>query len=305
MGARNKIKIFSGTSNPEIAKKISACLGSKLGKLTISRFPDNETYCRFEEEIKGEHIFIIQPTCNPANENLIELLVISDAAKRSGARTITAVLPYYGYARQDRQSKPGEPITAALVAKLLKASGVNSVIVMDLHSKAVEGALKMKKIHLHALPVIVKYFRRKKLKDLCVVAPDRGALRNARKQARLLKAGVAWIDKRRLAASKVLVQKIVGNVKEKNCVIIDDIISTASTICEVSRFLKNAGAKNIYVAATHGVFAGQAIKKLSRAPIKEVVVTDTIPQQNTKKRLKKLKVLSVAELFARAIERIA
>lgn len=302
---KKDIAIFSGTANPELAKKIASRINAKLGRLLISRFPDNETYCRYEEEIRGKHVFIVQPTCNPGNENLMELLVAIDAAKHSGARSITAVVPYYGYARQDRQSKPGEPITAALVAKMLKIAGASSIITMDLHSKAVEKAITIKKIHLHALPVLADYFRKKKLKNLCVVAPDKGSVANARKQARLLKASVAWIDKKRLTAHKVLAQKIFGNVKDKNCVIIDDIISTASTICEASKFLKNAGAKNIYVVATHGVLAGKAIRRLSRAPIKEVIVTDTIPQARNRKRLRKLKVVSVAGLFAEAIEKMS
>ena len=294
--------LFSGTGNPKLAERIASELKIKPSSLVISRFPDNEVYCRFETEVGGKSTIIVQPTCNPGNENLMELLIIADAAKRSGAKNITAVIPYYGYARQDRQVKPGEPITAALVANLLKTAGINSVITMDLHSKAVEKALRMKKVHLHALPVIIEYFRGKKLKDVCVVAPDKGALKKAREQAKLLKAEVAYIEKTRLTASKVVANKIEGAVKGKNCIIIDDIISTAGTICEAANALKKAGAKKIYVAATHGVFAGNAIRKLSKVPIKEVIVTDTIPQEQNKKRLKKLKVLSTAKLFADAIK---
>ncbi len=301
----SKLLLFSGTSNLKLAKKVARELNIKLRKLTISRFPDNETYCRIEEAIEGKHVFIIQSTCNPGNENLMELLIIIDAAKRSKAKRITAIIPYYGYARQDRQVKPGEPISAALVAKLIKCAGADSIITMDLHSKAVEKAIRMRKVHLHALPVIIEYFKKKKLKDTCVVAPDKGALKSAKMQAKMLKADVAYIEKRRVSAHEVVAQQIVGNVQGKNCIIIDDIISTAGTICEAARVLKKAGAKSIYVAATHGVFAGRALQKLSRAPIKEVIVTDTIPQEENKKRLKKLKVLSVAKLFANAIKRLA
>ncbi len=297
-----KALLFSGTSNLKLAKQIARKLNTKLGKLAIERFPDNETYCRFDENIKGKRIFIIQSTCNPANENLMELLIIIDAARRSGAKSITAVIPYYGYARQDRQTKPGEPISAALVANLIKCAGANAIITMDLHSKAVEKAIRLRKKHLHALPVIIEYFRKKRLKDVCVVAPDKGALLSAKKQAKMLNASVAYIEKERITANKVVAHRIVGSVEGKNCIIIDDIISTAGTICEASRVLKNAGAKNIYVAATHGVFAGKALQRLAKAPIKEVIVTDTIPQEANKKRLKKLKVLSVAELFAKAIK---
>ncbi|MCD6247080.1 MAG: ribose-phosphate pyrophosphokinase [Candidatus Diapherotrites archaeon] len=300
----SKLLLFSGTSNFKLAKKVARELNIKLGKLAISRFPDNETYCRFEEAVEGKRVFIIQSTCNPGNEKLMELLIIIDAAKRSKAKHITAVIPYYGYARQDRQVKPGEPISAALVAKLLKCAGADSIITMDLHSKAVEKAIRMRKVHLHALPVIIEYFKRKKHKDTCVVAPDKGALKSAKMQAKMLKANVAYIEKRRVSAHEVVAQQIVGNVQGKNCIIIDDIISTAGTICEAAKALKKAGAKNIYVAATHGVFAGRALQKLSRAPIKEVVVTDTIPQEENKKRLKKLKVLSVAKLFANAIKEL-
>lgn len=299
-----KALIFSGMSNTGLAKKIARELNTKCGKLFISRFPDDETYCRFDDNIEGKHIFIIQSTCNPGNENLMELFIIIDAARRSKAKHITAVIPYYGYARQDRQVKPGEPVSAALVAKLLKCAGANSIITMDLHSKAVEKALRMKKKHLHALPVLIEYFKNKKLKGICVVAPDKGALENARKQARLLKAEVAHIEKNRITAHKVVAQRIVGNAQGKNCIIIDDIISTAGTICEAAKVLKKAGAKNIYVAATHGVLAGNAIQKLKKAPIKEVIVTDTIPQEENKKKLKKLKVLSVAKIFAKAIREL-
>jgi ribose-phosphate pyrophosphokinase len=296
--------LFSGTSNPDLAKKIARELNTKCGKLVISRFPDNEIYCRFDDAIEEKHVFIIQSTNNPANEHLMELFIIIDAAKRSKAKRITAVIPYYGYARQDRQTKPREPISAALVANLLKCAGAGSIITMDLHSKAVEKSLRMKKKHLHALPVIIEYFKKKKLKDICVVAPDKGALKNARKQARLLKAKVAYIEKTRITAHKVIARQIVGDVQGKNCIIIDDLISTAGTICEAAKVLKRAGAKSIYVAATHGVFAGRALQKLNRAPIKEVIVSDTIPQEQNKKRLKKLKVLSVAKLFAEAIKEL-
>ncbi|MCD6478445.1 MAG: ribose-phosphate pyrophosphokinase, partial [Candidatus Diapherotrites archaeon] len=208
--------LFSGTSNPRLARKIARKLNTKCGKLVISRFPDNETYCRFDEAVEGKHVFIIQSTNSPANEHLMELLIIIDAAKRSKARHITAVIPYYGYARQDRQVKPGEPVSAALVANLLKCAGANAIITMDLHSRAVEKSLRLRKKHLHALPVIIEYFKKKKLKDVCVVAPDRGALKSARKQARLLKAKIAHIEKTRITAQKVVANRIAGDVRGKN-----------------------------------------------------------------------------------------
>ncbi|MEM4662540.1 MAG: ribose-phosphate pyrophosphokinase [Candidatus Diapherotrites archaeon] len=301
----NCVALFSGTSNLALAKEVARLLGLKLGKLQISRFPDDETYCRFEECVEGKHVCILQSTCKPGNENLMELLVVVDAAKHSGASKITVVVPYYGYARQDRQSKPGEPVTAALVAKMLKAAGANSIITVDLHSKAVEKALKMQKIHLHAYTVLVDFFRRKKIKNLCVVAPDKGALKNARRFAKLLGAKTAWIEKTRISATEVKTAQIHGKVKDFDCIILDDIISTAGTICEGAKLLKRNGARNVYVAATHGIFAGEAIKRLNAAPIKEVVVTNTISQDLNKKRLKKLKVVSIAQPLSFAIKKIS
>ncbi|MCX8190471.1 MAG: ribose-phosphate pyrophosphokinase [Candidatus Diapherotrites archaeon] len=295
--------IVTCKSNVDIAKEIAKCMKAKLGKLSFSKFPDFESYCKFGEQLSGRHVFIVQSTCCPANENLMELLIAIDAARSSGAKRITAVIPYYGYARQDRQSKPGEPITAALVAKLLKAAGADSIITMDLHSKAVEKAIKVNKTHLHAYPAIASYFKAKKIRNLCIVAPDKGALKNAKLYAKALGAKTAFIEKKRKSATEVEAMSISSNINGLNCLIIDDIISTAGTICESAAMLKKLGAENIYVAATHGVLAGKAIQKLKKAPIKEVVVTNTIPQEQNKRKLKKLKIVSVAKLFCKAIRR--
>ncbi|MEM4598431.1 MAG: ribose-phosphate pyrophosphokinase [Candidatus Diapherotrites archaeon] len=296
-----RVLLVAGNSNPELAREMAKCMKTKLGKLSFSRFPDFESYCRFEEPPTDKHVFIIQSTHCPANENLMELLIAIDAAKNSGAKKVTAVIPYYGYARQDRQAKPGEPVTAALVAKLLKSAGADSIITMDLHSKAVEKAIKMKKVHLHAYPALAEFFKKRNIKNLCIVAPDKGALRNAKRYAKALGAKTAFIEKKRKSATEVEAMSISRDVNGLNCLIIDDIISTAGTICEGASMLKSLGARGIYVAATHGVLAGKAIEKLKEATIKEVIVTNTIPQGDNKRRLKKLRVVSVAKLFSDAI----
>ncbi len=315
--------VFSGNANKELAGQVVKELGVKLGRLKTEKFPDNETYVRIEEDVEGKNVFIIQPTCNPANENLVELFLIADAAKRAKARKIIAVIPYFGYARQDRIVREGEPISAQLFAGLLRKAGVNEVVAMDLHSSAVEKFIrpethlhalpkiqsylerKQAKKHLHALPVIADYLKKKGLKNLVVVSPDLGALKNATEQARVLNADIAVIHKKRISGSRVIAEKIEGDIRGKNCVIIDDIISTAGTMSQAIGILKKLGAKNVFVAATHGVLAGKAIARLNKAPVKEVIVTNTIPQKEHRKKLKKLKVLSVAPLLASAISKMA
>ena len=296
--------IFSGSANRQLARETAKRLRKKPGKLKTQKFPDLETYARIDEPVAGKKVFLLQPTCTPGNEHLIELLLMADAARRGKARKIIAVIPYYGYARQDRRVKEGEPVSAQLFAKLLRSAGVSEFIAMDLHSPIVEAFLKPRK-HLHALPVIAAYFRKKKIRNLVVVAPDKGAAKNARKQARALKAKVAVVHKKRITGAKVVAEKIQGNIRGKNCVIIDDIISTAGTMSEAVRMLKKKGAANVYVAATHGVLAGKAISRLKGAPVKEVIVTNTIPQAEHRNKLKKLKVLSVAPLLAEAIKKMA
>jgi len=313
--------IFSGNANNELAKEIARELHSKLGKLLIMKFPDQETYVRLEEDVKGKNVFIVQPTSEPANEHMIELLLIVDAAKRANAKKVIAIIPYYGYARQDRIVKEGEPISAQLFARQLRNAGVNDIIAMDLHSTAVEKFLKPEthlhalpkiasrfernrpKTNLHALSVIAEYIKKRKIKNLVVVSPDMGALRNATEQARVLEAEIASIKKKRLSGTEVIAQSIEGEIAGKNCVIIDDIISTAGTMSEAIKTLKAKGAKNVYVAATHGVMVGKAIQRLEKVPVKEVIVTNTIDQTEHKKQLKKLKVLTVAPLISRALKK--
>lgn len=299
-----KYTVFSGSANPSLARETAKKLGKKLGKLKIQKFPDMETYVRIDEDVAGKKVFFIQPTCTPGNEYLIELLLIADAARRAKARKIIAVIPYYGYARQDRAVKNGEPVSAQLFASLLRRAGVDEFIAMDLHSHAVEKYLKPRK-HLHALPVIAEYFRKKGIKRLVVVAPDFGALKNARRQARLLKAKTAVIKKKRLSGRKVAMAGIQGDVRGKNCVIIDDIISTGGTMVQAIKALKKFGAENVYIAATHGVFAGPCVKRLNATKPREIIVTNSIPQKEHGKSLKRLRVLSVAPLLAEAIKKVA
>lgn len=295
--------VFSGTANKGLAKKTAKELGVRLGKIKIEKFPDQETYIRLKEDVKGKTVFLIQPTCTPANQHLIELLLMADAAKRGKAKKVIAVIPYYGYARQDRIVEEGEAVSAELFAKLLRQAGVNEFIAMDLHSSAVESYLKPKK-HLHALPIIAKYLKKKKLANLTVVAPDKGAEKKAIKQAKILNAKTAVIHKKRLSGSRVKAEKIEGNIKGKNCVIIDDIISTAGTMSEAVKILKKNGAKNVFTAATHGVFTGEAFTRLKSAPVKEVIVTNSIPQMEKKKKLKKLRALDTAPLIAKAVREV-
>ncbi len=295
------IVVFSGSANPLLGKEIAKKAKAKLGNLKIEKFPDGESYCRFDEDIAGKKVFIIQSVCPPVSENLVELLLILDAAKRMKPKKLIVIIPYYGYARQDRIVKKGEPVSAQLVARAIKLAGADGVIALDLHSKAVEKFLKPKK-HLKALPTIAAYFRKKKIKKLVVVAPDYGALKNAKKQAKVLKAKTAVIKKKRLSGKKVKMEGIEGNVHGKNCVIIDDIISTGGTMAQAIRLLKKHGAENVYAAATHGLFVGPCIKRLNAAKPKEIIVTNSIPQKEHCKKLKKLKVVSIASLLAKEIK---
>jgi len=301
MMKNSAVAVFSGSANPALGRETAKAAKKKLGKLKIEKFPDGETYCRFDENLKGKKAFIVQSVCPPVSENLVELLIILDAAKRQRPKKLTAVIPYYGYARQDRATKKGEPVSAQLAARAIKLAGADAIIAMDLHSKAVEKFVKPKK-HVRALPAIAQYFRKKKIKKLVVVAPDYGALKNARKQARVLKAKVAVIKKKRLTGKKVAMHGIEGNVKGKNCVIIDDIISTGGTMAQAIRALKKFGAENVYIAATHGLFVGPCIKRLNSAKPREIIVTNSIPQKENKKHLRGLKTVSVAKLLAKEIK---
>ena len=295
--------IFSGRANEPLAREIAKNLKLPLGKNTVKDFADGETYVNFDETVRGRDVFLIQPTCYPANHNLMELLIMIDAAKRSMAGRITAVVPYFGYSKQDRKAKKHEPITARLVANLLERAGADGCLVIDLHSDQLQGFFDIRLDFLYASQIIIDYFSKKKIKDLVIVAPDIGASKRARSYAKRLHASLAIIDKRRPKPNSAEVVHLIGDVKGKNCLIVDDEINTGGTIVNAAAALKENGARDIYAACTHAVFAGDCVSKLQKSQIKEVVVTNTI-SLSAEKQIKKVKVLSIAKLFAQAIKAI-
>ncbi len=297
---KDKLKVFTGNANPELAKEICRYLKIPLGKAEVTQFPDGETYVKILENIRGKDVFILQPTCPPVNKSLMELLLLIDAAQRASAERITAVLPYYGYARQDRKVEPRVSIAAKLVANLIARSGAHRVLTMDLHAAQIQSFFDIPVDHLFATPSICRYLKKKRF---VVVAPDAGGVARARFYAKRLKAPLAIIDKRRDLSGKTTVMNVIGEVKNKNLVIVDDIIDTAGTLIKAVKALKDEGAREISAACTHGVFSPPAIEILKEKVIKEVIITDTIPLPK-EKRLKKIKVLSVAPLLGEAIKRI-
>jgi ribose-phosphate pyrophosphokinase len=301
---KNDPLIFSGRSNPTLSKKIADHLNLPLGKINIYDFADGEVYCQILENVRGRDVFIIQPTSTPVNHNLMELLIMIDAFKRASARRITAVMPYYGYARQDRKDKPRVPITSRLVADLLEASGVDRILCMDVHASQIQGFFKIPVDHLFSAPILVKHIKNMKLKDITIVSPDAGGVERARAYAKRLSADLAIIDKRRESPNVAEVMNIIGNVKGKNCVIVDDMIDTAGTICRGVEALVENGAKKVYCSATHPVLSGNALKNLDESKVESVFVTDTIDAEEKAKRCKKIEILSVSKLLAKAIKRI-
>jgi len=301
------LKIFAGNSNKVLAEEICRHLNISLGEADVSRFPDGEIKVKIEESVRGEDVFIIQSTSPPANEYLMELLIMIDALRRASAGRITAVIPYYGYARQERKTQPREPITAKLVANLLVSAGVNRVLTMDLHAGQIQGFFDIPVDQLEAVSILSNYFKEKGLDKVVVVSPDVGGTARAREFAGCLKKPIAIIDKYRSSFDDVEIMHIVGKVKGKTAIIVDDIIDTAGSIIKGSQALLNAGAEEVYICATHPVFAGPAKERLKKSfhdnLFKEVVVTNTIPIDNDK-ILPGIKVLSVAEIFAEAINRI-
>ncbi len=297
---KDKLKVFTGNANPELAKEICKYLAIPLCKAEVTQFPDGETYVKILENIRGKDVFILQPTCPPVNKNLMELLLMIDAAQRASAERITAVLPYYGYARQDRKVEPRVSIAAKLVANLIARSGAHRVLTMDLHAAQIQSFFDIPVDHLFATPIICRYLKKKKF---VVVAPDAGGVARARFYAKRLRAPLAIIDKRRDLTGRTAVMNVIGEVKDKNLVIVDDIIDTAGTLIKAVRALKDEGAREISAACTHAVFSPPAIKILKEKVIKEVIITDTIPLPK-EKRLKKIKVISVAPLLGEAIKRI-
>ena len=294
--------IFSGTAHPALAASISEFLGQPLGKAVITRFPDGELFIRIVENIRGHDCFIVQPTCSPPNENLMELLIMMDAMKRASAARITPVIPYFGYARQDRKDQPRVPISAKLVANLLVAAGADRLLTLDLHAQQIQGFFDIPVDHLYAAPVIVNYLRTKNLKDLVVVSPDPGGLKMAFAYSTLLSAGLAVVAKQRKSATDVEAHNIVGEVEGRDCLLVDDMTTTAGTLCAAARMLSNRGAANIYAAVTHGVLAEDAFGRLKESPIEELVVTDSVPPKDYAGF--PIKTLPVARLLGEAIMRI-
>ena len=301
----DNLKLFSGRANPLLAQRISDYLGIPLGEAKTQPFPDGELRIKMEEDVRGRDVFLLQPTCAPVNDSLIELLIFIDCARRASAERITAVMPYFGYARQDRKDEGRVPITAKLVANLIATAGADRVLTLDLHAAQIQGFFDIPVDNLLAEPVLSRYFGEREFGDLALVSPDVGNAKCARMYAERLGGQIAIIDKSRISGSEVTVDRIIGDVEGKTVLMMDDMISTAGTVCSAARLCKKRGAASIYVGATHAVLCGPAVERLADAPIDEVVVTDTIPVGPEKtEALAKLKVLSVAALLGEAIHRI-
>ena len=300
---KNNITVFALSSSQDLAKSIASQLGTKVGKCDVHHFADGEILVEIGESVRGRDVFIVQSTSNPVTENLMEILVLADALKRASAKEVTAIMPYFGYARQDRKAKPRQPITSRLVADLLTVAGVTRVVTIDLHAAQIQGFFDIPVDEMQALPLICKYFKNKNIDDLCIVSPDHGGATRARKMSDTLDCPIAIIDKRRPKPNVAEVMGIIGDVAGKNCILIDDMIDTAGTIVAGASVLKEKGAKDVYIACTHGVLSGPAIERLKNCEAKEVVITDTIAIPEEKK-FDKLVQISVAELLAHTIESI-
>ena len=299
------LKLFSGRANIPLARQIGDYLGMPLGHALITTFPDGELQVKLEEDVRGRDAFIIQPTCWPGNDSLMELLILIDCARRASAERITAVVPYYGYARQDRKDEGRVPITAKLIANLIATAGADRVLTLDLHAAQIQGFFDIPADNLYAEPVFSRYFRKQDFGELVLVSPDVGNTKRARAYAERLGGELAIIDKRRVSADDIEVGHLIGEVKGKTVLMMDDMITTAGTIVRAATLCMDRGAKAVYVGATHGVLCGPAAERLREAPISEVTVTDTVPISKEKAQaIGKLKVLSVAELMGEAIHRI-
>jgi ribose-phosphate pyrophosphokinase len=301
---RQTLKIFTGNAHPALAQEICAELGVPLGKAHVGRFPDGEVRLQVLENVRGADVFVIQPTCRPVNDNLVELLVMLDALSRASAARITAVMPYFAYARQDRKDRPRVPISSKLVADLLTSAGADRVLALELHAGQIQGFFDIPVDHLYATPVTVAYFRRLKLKNPVVVSPDTGGVERARAFAKRLDMPLAIVDKRREDATTVAVFNIIGEVKGHTCLLVDDMIDTAGTLVQGAMALKAKGAEKVYACCTHGVFADNAVQKICAAPLEQVVATNSIPLTPEAKQCGKIKVLSVGKLLADAIRSI-
>ncbi len=299
-----ELKVFAGSAHPTLAKEITEFLGIPVGQARLRRFPDSEVSFQIDENIRGADVFIVQPTCMPVDQHLMELLVMIDAFRRSSAARITAVIPYYGYARQDRKDKPRVPISAKLVANLLSAAGTNRVLTMDLHKAQIQGFFDIPVDHLFAAPVIIEYLTRLNSPQLTIVSPDAGGAERARAYAKRLDAELAVVDKRRSEDGSAEVMNVIGDVEGRTCILQDDIIDTAGTIQKAASALKQAGAARVLACAVHGVLSGPAIERVESAPIDQLVVTNTVPLRGEAQQCKKIVVLSVARLLGQAIRSI-
>ena len=299
------IKIFTGRSNPELAKNIADYLGTEVGPMIVKNFADGEIYVKVQESVRGDDVFIVQPLCKPVNEHLMELLIIIDAFKRASAKSITAVIPYYGYARQDRKASGREAISAKLVADLLTTAGTTRVLAMDLHTGQIQGYFNILVDHLQSMPIFVDYIKSKNIPkdELVLVSPDAGGAERTRHFAKHLEAPIAIIDKRREQHNVATVGYVIGDVRNKVCVMFDDMIDTAGTITEGAKLLKANGAKEVYICASHPVFSGPAVERLANSEAKEVIVTNTIPLDMDKMPDKIIQ-LNVGTLLGKAIARI-
>lgn len=302
-GAFSDYKVFAGNSHMELAESIASIMGKPLGKATVTKFSDGEISVNLWETVRGIDCYIVQSTCDPVNSNLMELLIMIDSMKRASAGRINAVIPYYGYARQDRKAKARDPITAKLVANLLMAAGADRVVTMDLHAAQIQGYFDIPVDHLIGLPILTKYFKEKDMEDIVIVSPDHGSVPRARSMAEPLNAPIAIVDKRRPEPNKSEIMNIIGDIEGKNCILVDDMIDTAGTITNAANALKDLGAKSVKACATHPILSGPARERLDASAIEELVLLDTVPIPEERK-ISKMKMLSVAPLFAEAMTRI-
>ncbi len=298
------LKIFSGSAHPRLAREIAQFLGVPLGQARLRRFPDTEVSFQIDENIRGTDIFLVQPTCAPVDQHIVEMLIMIDAFRRSSAARITAVIPYYGYARQDRKDKPRVPISAKLVANVIAAAGAHRVLTMDLHKAQIQAFFDIPVDHLFAAPIIIDYLSRQDLKNLSIVAPDAGGAERARAYAKRLGAELAVIDKRRSEDGTAEVMNVIGDIRGRTCVIADDIIDTAGTIQKAAQALKDSGAERVLACAVHGVLSGPALERIDKSPIDKLIVTNTIPLEDKRARCEKIEELSVARLLGQAIRSI-
>ena len=300
----DRLKIFTGNANPALAQEICQALGMELGRAMVKQFSDGEIYLQIKENVRGEDVFIVQPTCTPVERNLMELLLMMDALKRASAERITAVLPYYGYARQDRKDKPRVPISARLVAALLEKAGASRLLALDLHAAQIQGFFDIPVDHLFAMPVLIEYFKSLNIPDITVVSPDAGGVERARAFAKRLSSPLAIIDKRREEANVAEVMNVVGDVAGRHCLLVDDLIDTAGTLVKGAEALMKKGAAGVSACATHAVLSGPALSRIEASSLQHVVFTNSIPLSKEARKSHRIKSLSIAKLLAEAIRSI-